>query len=69
MLTRHAWERAKAKLQHYRRRKPEQTPLYRIVYHGRDELPHVWEDRFQLTYGVLRNEVLETFDEYLNSGT
>lgn len=68
MPTRHALERAQAKLQHYCRRKPEQTPLYLIVYHGRDELPRVWEDRFQLTYGVLRDEVLETFDEYLNSG-
>ena len=38
------------------------------MYHGRDELPRVWEDRFQPTYGVLRDEVLETFDEYLNCG-
>jgi hypothetical protein len=68
MFTCRTWERAKAKLQHYRRRRPEESPLYRIVYHGRDELPRVWEDRFQLTYGVLRDEVLETFDEYLNCG-
>ena len=68
MLSCQRWERAKAKLQHYRRRQPEETPLYRIVYHGRDELPRVWEDRFQPTYGVLRDEVLDTFDEYLNCG-
>lgn len=42
--------------------------MYRIVYHGRDELSRVWADRFGATYGVLRNEVLETFDEYLNCG-
>jgi hypothetical protein len=36
--------------------------------HGRDELSRVWEDRFQATYGVLRDEVLTTFDEYLNCG-
>lgn len=63
-----ARERAKKKLQHYRRRKPEETPLYRIVYHGRDELPRVWEERFQGIFGVLRDEVLETFDEYRNCG-
>lgn len=62
------WERAKAKLPHYRRRQPEESPLYRIVYHGREELPRVWEEKFQPTYGVLRDEVLETFDEYLNCG-
>ncbi len=57
------WEQAKTKLQHYRRRQPEESPLYRIVYHGRDDLPRVWEDWFQPTYGVLRDEVLETFIE------
>jgi hypothetical protein len=68
MYTCRSWERAKAKLQHYRQRQPEDTPLYRIVYHGRDELPRVWEERFEPTYGALRDEVLETFDEYLNCG-
>ncbi len=28
----------------------------------------MWEERFQGTYGVLRAEVLATFDEYLNCG-
>jgi hypothetical protein len=56
MYTCRNWERAKAKLQHYRRRQPEDTPLYRIVYHGRDELPRVWEERFEPTYGALRAE-------------
>jgi hypothetical protein len=62
------WESTKNSLQHYRRRTPEQTQLYRVVYHGRDELSRVWEERFQETYGVLRDEVLTTFDEYLNCG-
>ncbi len=39
-----------------------------MVYHGRDELTRVWDDRFQSTYGVLRDEVLTTFDEYLSCG-
>lgn len=62
------WESAKEKLQHYRRRQPETTELYRCVYHGRERLPLVWEERFRSTYGVLRDEVLETFDAYLNCG-
>lgn len=28
----------------------------------------MWEERFQPTYGVLRDEVLKTFDEYLSCG-
>lgn len=62
------WESAKRKLQHYRRREPERSVLYGLVFHGRERLPLVWEERFQGTYGVLRNEVLKTFDEYLNCG-
>ncbi len=68
MYTGNTWEWAKAKLQHYHRRQPEESARYRSVCHGRDELPRVREDRFQPTYGVLREEVLETFDEYLNCG-
>lgn len=68
MLQCRRWESTKNSLQHYRRRTPEQTQLYRVVYHGRDELTRVWEERFQETYGVLRDEVLTTFDEYLNCG-
>jgi hypothetical protein len=62
------WEAAKGKLQHYRRREPEASALYQAVYHGRDKLALVWEERFQATYGVLRQEVLVAFDAYLNCG-
>ncbi|RIL05870.1 MAG: hypothetical protein DCC75_11330, partial [Proteobacteria bacterium] len=53
---------------HYRRREPERTALYQLVYHLRDELARVWAERFQSEYGVLRDEVLKAFDEYLNCG-
>ena len=56
------------KLQHYRRRSPEASPLYQIVYHSRDDLQFQWGARFQHQYGCLRDEVLKTFDEYLNCG-
>ena len=68
MLRRYTWEKAKDKLQHYRRRSPEASPLYQIVYHSRDDLQFQWEARFQAHYGCLRDEVVKTFDEYLNCG-
>jgi hypothetical protein len=68
MLRRYTWEKAKEKLLHYRRRSPETSPLYQIVYHSRDDLQFQWESRFQHQYGCLRDEVLKTFDEYLNCG-
>jgi hypothetical protein len=68
MHRRYTWEKAKEKLQHYRRRSPEASPLYQIVYHSRDDLSIQWESRFQAHYGCLRDEVVKTFDEYLNCG-
>ena len=68
MLRRYTWEKAKEKLQHYRRRTPEASVLYQIVYHSREDLQFQWEERFQHQYGCLRDEVLKTFDEYLNCG-
>ena len=68
MLRQYTWEKIKDALQHYRRRQPEKSELYRIVNHGRDHLPLVWEERFQHRYGALRKEVLESFDAYLNCG-
>ena len=62
------WEKAREKHACYQQRDPSKTVLYRIVSSGRDELPRVWSDRFQAEYGVLRDEVLETLDQYLNCG-
>jgi hypothetical protein len=66
MLRRYTWETAKEKLQHYRRHTPEASVLYQIIYHSRDDLQFQWESKFQHQYGCLRDEVLKTFDEYLN---
>jgi hypothetical protein len=68
MLRRYTWEKAKGKLQHYRRRTPEASVLYQILYHSRDDLQFQWESRFQHQYGCLRDEVVKTFDQYLNCG-
>ena len=68
MLRRYTWEKVKGKLQHYRRRTPEASVLYQIVHHSRDDLQFQCEERFQHQYGCLRDEVVKTYDEYLNCG-
>ena len=62
------WEKSKQKQLGYSRRRSEETPLYRVIYHYRDELEQKWEEFFQDRYGALRREVLEAFDAYLNCG-
>jgi hypothetical protein len=57
MLRRYTWEKAKEKLQHYRRRTPETSVLYRIVHHSRDDLLFQWELRFQHQHGCMRVEL------------
>lgn len=63
-----SWDKARSEVTHYRRREPERSVLYQIVSQFREELPIVWEDQFQQTYGVLRSEVLKALGEYLNCG-
>ena len=62
------WNTYKHKERSYYRRQVEDTPLYRLVYHHRDELERQWESRFEQAHGFLRKSVLEAFDEYLNCG-
>ena len=63
----HSWKSGIG-LRTYRRREPDGTGLYRIVYHNRQELEWCWEDRFQCDYGYLRKDALDSFDKYLNCG-
>ena len=65
------WERRRSELcpsENYKTRRPEQTPLYRLVYNFRDDLEYQWEALFQQKYGFLRASVLDSFDKYLNCG-
>ena len=39
-----------------------------MVYHARQDLEYVWEERFQQQYGFLRSEALQVLDQYLNCG-
>jgi hypothetical protein len=63
-----AWERSKQKLRRYIRRRPEESVLYRIIHHYRDDFEYRWEELFQQHYGALRSEVLDAFDRYLSCG-
>ena len=62
----YTWEQSRQKLLGYARRAPEETILYRTIYHYRQDLEYQWEDVFQSNYGTLRREVLQAFDAYLN---
>ena len=62
------WSSARAKAARYARHRPEDSSLYRLVFHNRETLQYSWQDQFQAEYGALRNEVLAAFDKYLNCG-
>jgi len=62
------WDRNREKQLQFTRHRPEETPLYRVIYHHRDELERCWQERFENKYGKLRDCVLQAFDSYLNCG-
>ena len=61
------WKAARQK-HTYSRRQPENSVLYRLIYHHRDELERRWDELFSDRYGALRPAALNTLDEYLNCG-
>ncbi|MBX7145438.1 MAG: transposase [Oligoflexia bacterium] len=63
-----AWEVRKAQQRRYSRRLPELSSLYRIISSCHEDLERVWEELYQETYGVLRREVVESFERYLQCG-
>ncbi len=63
-----AWEKRKAESRQYSRRRPELTPLYRIVSSCYEELVGSWEELLQHQYGALRDEVIQAFKAYLECG-
>ncbi len=63
-----AWEREVGKQRQYGHRQAEATPLYQVVSAGRDKLVGSWELLFQHQYGVLRDEVVESLDKFLECG-
>lgn len=62
------WQQTRSRRIGYARRSPEKTPLYRLIYHHRDEFEYRWEELFQHKFGILRREVLDALDRYLSCG-
>ena len=62
------WLRSKNRKLQYARRTPEQTDLYRVVFHHHEELTQVWDDIYQKQFGYFRKEVQTAFFKYLDCG-
>ena len=62
------WQTAHDQVRTYCRRHPEETALFRLVFHYREQFEYFWDELFAERYGFLRPEVLEAFDGYLNCG-
>ncbi len=52
----------------YRRRRPETTPLYKIVSENLETFIDTYEDRFLECYGFLSDRAVDTLREYLKCG-
>ena len=63
-----SWQSRAQKIKRYSARRPEESALYRLVYYHREQLEYSWDEQFSERYGVLRDEVLNSFDRYLNCG-
>lgn len=63
-----SWRTAREPVVRYAARRPEETTLYRLVFHYRQQLEYSWEELFSERYGILRDEVLRAFDRYLDCG-
>jgi hypothetical protein len=63
-----SWRSAREQVTRYAARRPQETTLYRIVYHYREQFEYFWEELFSERYGILCAEVLRAFDRYLNCG-
>lgn len=63
-----AWRSVRNQFRNYAPRRPEESTLYRIVFHFRQQFEYAWDELFMERYGVLRDEVLRAFDRYLDCG-
>jgi len=52
----------------YKRREPEKSDFYRIVFHYHEEYEKVYAERFEKEYGYLRKRVMEVIYKFLDCG-
>ena len=52
----------------YKRRKPEQSTLYKIVFNYHEAYKDIYEERYEPEYGYFRTEIKESIQKYLDCG-
>jgi len=52
----------------YKRRTPEKTSFYKIVYNYFEEYKNVYSERYENEYGYFRNIVSDVVEKYLECG-
>lgn len=52
----------------YKRREPEKSDFYRVVFHYHGEYEKVYPERFEKEYGYLRKRVVEVIYKFLDCG-
>ena len=52
----------------YKRREPEKSDFYKIVYHYHQEYEKIYPDRYEPEYGYLRKRVMEVIYKFLDCG-
>ena len=52
----------------YKRRKPEHSTLYKIVFNNYETYESIYEEKYEPEYGYLRTEIKESIKKYLDCG-
>lgn len=63
-----SWQASRERSLEYARREPTTQVLYQIIYEYREEFEFCWSERFEQTYGYLRNDIPRAFDRFLDCG-
>ncbi len=52
----------------YKRREPEKSTLYKIVFNYYESYEEIYPERYEKEYGYFRTEVKESIKKYLDCG-
>ena len=63
-----SWQSSNSHTKTYRPKQVWRSPLYRIIYHYREQFESQYTDLFENQYGFLRKEVIDALEKYLNCG-
>ncbi len=62
------WESSRERVRNYEPRRPDESELHRLIYLYHEELALRWDELFRESHGVLRDQVVEAFERYLQCG-